>query len=358
MPRLRRTHPGQPGYTRRRRGKGWQYLDRTGAAVRDPETVERINGLVIPPAWQDVWITPYPNGHLQAVGTDAAGRRQYLYHPYWQESRHRAKFERVIDFGKQLPSARRTVDQHLALPGMPRERALATAFRLLDRGHFRIGGEVYAETNGSFGLATLRREHVRRERNQLVFDYTAKSGLHRIERIEDPELLDAVGTMRLRRGGGDELLVFRDGRHWRHIGSADINAYLKDVLSENMSAKDFRTWHGTVLASVALAQLATARDPRRKPSKTATAKAVRTAVVATSQLLGNTPAVARSSYIDPRVISAYEQDQTVSTAVTRALRTLAADLPDLTDAEQVGLVLSRVAAVPAVEKAVLTLLQS
>ena len=188
--RLRRTNPGQPGYTRRRRGRGWQYLDAAGRTLPDADTIARISHLAIPPAWTQVWICPYPNGHLQAVGTDAAGRRQYLYHKDWSSNRHRRKFDRVVDFGARLPRSRRIVSADLGLPGMPRAKALATAFRLLDRGHFRIGGEVYAEQNGSFGLATLRKEHVRREGTTLVFDYTAKSGVHRIERITDPALLE------------------------------------------------------------------------------------------------------------------------------------------------------------------------
>ena len=356
--RLRRTHPGQPGYTRRRRGRGWQYVDSAGKPVTDAETIGRITDLVIPPAWRDVWITPYPNGHLQAVGTDAAGRRQYLYHGDWSAGRHRKKFERVIGFGSRLPAARRQVSADLAAEGLPREKALAAAFRLLDRGHFRIGGEVYAETNGSFGLSTLRREHVRRQGNDLVFDYTAKSGLHRIEKIHDPELLAVITTMKLRRSGPKELLAWDDGGKWRHVSGSEINEYLKEVLAPDISAKDFRTWHGTVLASVALAQLFLERAPEKKWGRTASTRAVREAVKAVSQRLGNTPAVCRSSYVDPRVIEAFERESTISDAVTKAMKKLAHALPEVVDAESAGEVLTLVAAAPTVEKAVLTLLRS
>ncbi|MTD13299.1 DNA topoisomerase IB [Nakamurella sp. YIM 132087] len=357
MARLRRSHPGQPGYGRRRRGRGWEYLDEHGTAITDPEIRHRLAALVIPPAWTDVWICRWPNGHLQAVGTDVAGRRQYRYHADWESGRHHQKFERVVGFGRRLPIARRAVTTHLHEDGMPREKALACAFRLLDRGHFRIGGEVYAESNGSFGLSTLRQEHVRREGKTLVFDYTAKSGLHRIERITDPDLLDVIGAMKLRRSGPDELLAYRDGRQWKHIGSADINAYLKDVLAPDISAKDFRTWHGTVLGAVALAQLTEDNPAGKQWSRRAVDRAVRQAVKAVSQRLGNTPAVCRASYIDPRVISAFEERRTVGSAVRRATRTLADTLPDVVDEESAGEVLSLVAGAPTVERAVLTLLR-
>ncbi|MBM9469284.1 DNA topoisomerase IB [Nakamurella leprariae] len=356
--RLRRSHPDRPGLTRRRRGRGWQYLDTDGAVITDPEIRRRIDDLVIPPAWKQVWISPFPNGHIQAIGTDAAGRRQYLYHPEWALRRHQRKFERVLQFGAALPPGRRQVSEHLALPGMGQERAMATAFRLLDRGHFRIGGEVYTETNGSYGLSTLLRSHVRRERGVLIFDYIAKSGMHRVEKIEDPELLDSIETMRRRRGGDDRLLAYRVGRDWRHLGSTDINLYLKEVLRGDISAKDFRTWHGTVLAAVALAQLSAAHPASKRWSATARKRAVSQAVKAVASRLGNTPAVCRGSYIDPRVVEAFESERTINTAVERAARDLAGVLPDPVDDESAEQVLSLIAATPTVERAVLKLLRS
>ena len=318
MTRLRRSAPERPGLTRRRRGRGWQFLDVDGDPV-DEATRRRIESLVIPPAWRDVWIAPWPNGHIQAVGTDDAGRRQYLYHEDWTTSRHRRKFARVAEFAARLPAARREVEEQLALDGMPEERALATAFSLLDRGHFRVGGEVYAQTNGSFGLATLRRDQVRRERGALVFDYTAKSGLRRVERIDDPRLSRSIDVLLRRRGGNPELLSYRDGRTWRPVGSAAINGYLKETLGTDFSAKDFRTWHGTVLAAVALSDQA-ASPPDKGWSRAARVRAERAAVAQVSDVLGNTPAVCRGSYIDPRVIDAFENDATVRPAVARVRR--------------------------------------
>src|ERR1700712_4618991 len=352
MVRLRRSHPDGPGLTRRRRGRGWEYRDADGARGTDAETIDRINALVIPPAWQQVWISPWANGHIQAVGSDAAGRRQYLYHAEWSTRRHTQKFERVVGFGLALPNARLLVAEHLAERGFSKERALATAFRLLDRGHFRIGGEVYAETNGSFGLATLRRDHVRREKRELVFDYTAKSGLHRVERISDPELLDAVGGLLRRRGDVEELLAYRNRTGWHHVTGADINEYLKEITGEAISAKDFRTWHGTTMAAVALTFA-----PTELKSKTAVAKAERQEVVAGARQLGNTPTVSRGSYIDPRVIDAFERNVRITPAVERAVRTLNKTLPDA-GLDRAGSLLTVVASTPTVERAVLKLLRS
>ena len=323
MPRLRRTHPGQPGLTRRRSGRGWAYLDAVGGLVTDKAVRRRIEALVIPPAWRDVWITPFPNGHLQAVGTDAAGRRQYLYHPEWQADRDRVKHARVLQLGAALPRARSIVAEHLSQTALTRERVLGTAFRLLDRGHFRIGGQVYAETNGSYGLSTLRRDHVHRRGGALVFEYVAKSGLDRVERIDDPVLLDVMGSLLRRRGGDvDALLVHRDGRGWRRITSDDINGYVKDVLGLEVSAKDFCAWHGTVLGAVAMAdeQL---QHPVDKPwSRTTLDKAIRRSVQAVAENLGHTPAVCRASYINPRTVELFRQGVTVARAVSRVRRSI------------------------------------
>ncbi len=252
MPRLRTVSPNQPGWTRRRQGKGFVYLDEAGQRL-SAEHVQRCRQLVIPPAWRDVWICPFPAGHIQAVGTDDAGRRQYLYHPVWRQKRDAAKHDRVLTVAARLPKARERVAEHLALPGMPRERALATSFRLLDLGFFRIGGEAYAEANGSYGLATIEKQHVRTEGDRIVFEYTAKSGNERLVAVADEDVRDAVRALLRRRGGGDELLAYREGGRWRDVTSADINEYVKGVVRGEVSAKDFRTWHATVLAAVALA---------------------------------------------------------------------------------------------------------
>jgi len=330
-------------------------LDTDGAVVSDAEIRRRIEHLAIPPAWRNVWITPFSNGHLQAVGTDDAGRRQYLYHPDWQANRNRLKYQRVLELGAALPGARTRIADALTAPSLSRDRALATAFRLLDCGHFRIGGAVYAEANGSFGLSTLRRDHVHRREGALVFRYTAKSGIEHIERIADPVLVENVGAMLRRRGGDvDELLGYREGRSWRRLTGDDINAYVKDVVRLDVSAKDFRTWHGTVLGAVAVAD-ESLRHPADKPWSTrARNQAVRRAVAAVAENLGNTPAVCRGSYINPRVVELFTEGTTIERTVARAARQLAPD--PAVDRRIPTEALTTIGALPAVERAVLRLL--
>ena len=253
MPRLRRTFPDQPGWTRRRSGKGFVYLDEHGNRL-DAEQVQRCKDLVIPPAWKDVWITPHPNGHLQAVGTDDAGRRQYLYHPQWRASRDAAKFDRILGFGKALSKARERVLTDIGAEGMSQERACAVAVRLLDLGYFRIGNDVYTDTNGSFGLTTLLREHVSRRGSALHFRFVGKSGIEHDIDIDDKAAIEALDVMRRRRGGGDRLLAWKDGRTWRDLSSSDVNDYIRGCFGIEATAKDFRTWHATVIAASALAE--------------------------------------------------------------------------------------------------------
>jgi DNA topoisomerase IB len=249
---------------------------------------------------------------LQAVGTDDAGRRQYLYHPVWRAQRDKAKHDRVLIVARRLPRARAIVSEHLTLDGLPRERVLATAFRLLDLGFFRVGGETYAEDNGSYGLATIHKQHVRVCGDEIVFEYPAKSGQERLVAVADADVRAAVTELRRRRGGGSELLAHRDGRRWRDVSSADINAYVKDVVGGEVSAKDFRTWHGTVLAAVALAERVD-----RGSSRTARTKAVRQAMADVAEYLGNTPAVARRSYVDPRLVDLFEAGVTIAPTLRR-----------------------------------------
>lgn len=311
MPRLRRVSPAAPGWTRRRAGSGFTYLG--GDGERLPiEDAARCKALVIPPAWQDVWICPAPNGHLQAVGTDEAGRRQYLYHPVWREQRDKAKHDRVLTVAARLPTARRVVRTHLGQEGMPKERALGTAFRLLELGLFRVGGEVYAEENGSYGLATIERQHVRIDGDEVVFEYVAKSGQDRSLVVRDRWVRSAVADLHGRRGGGAELLAYKAGGRWRDLSSDDINTYVKDVVGGEVSAKDFRTWHGTVLAAVALAARADGTA-----TVTARRRAVRAAVTEVAEQLGNTPTVARKSYIDPRVLDRFEDGVTIAPTLQR-----------------------------------------
>ncbi len=251
MVRLRRVSPNSPGWTRRKRGRGMVYLDVAGAPLT-PEQVQRVKALVIPPAWVDVWICPVPNGHLQAVGVDVAGRRQYLYHPEWRLQRDQVKFDRVSAVARRLPAARKAILEHLALEKMPLERAAAAAVRLLDLGYFRIGSDVYADEHGSIGLTTLEKRHVRLRHGRLVFSFTGKSGvLHTVE-IDDAEVMRAVDVMRRRRAG-DRLLAYQSGRRWADVDAALVNTYLKEVVGADLTAKDFRTWHATVIAAAALA---------------------------------------------------------------------------------------------------------
>jgi DNA topoisomerase-1 len=312
VPRLRRSDCSGPGILRRGRGRGFEYLDEDGDRIDDAETLERIRELVIPPAWRDVWISPYPFGHIQAVGTDAAGRRQYLYHPAWRARRDQEKFDEMVQFARALPGLRRRAARHLAQPGLTRERVLACAVRLLDRGFFRVGTEDYAAENGTYGLATMEKRHVRLgEGGLLVFDYVAKSGKERVQSVVDPDVYEVVKKLKNRRSGR-ELLAYKDGRSWVDLRSDHINEYIKDMTGEDFSAKDFRTWHGTVLAAVALAV-----SGRAAGSKTARAKAISRAVKEVAYYLGNTPAVCRASYIDPRVFDRYRDGITIGGALDR-----------------------------------------
>lgn len=304
--RLRRSDCRGEGIERRRAGRGFSYRDADGERVADEETLERIRELAIPPAWKEVWICPDPLGHLQATGIDAAGRKQYLYHQRWQQRRAERKFETVREFAAALPRLRRAVTADLRRQGMPRERALACAARLLDLGFFRVGGEVYAEENESFGLATVRREHVTLSKGEVVFDFPAKSGQRRVQSIRDPAAVRAIEAMRRRRGGPEDLLAWREGREWRDVRSVDVNDYIKEKIGEEFSAKDFRTWHGTVLAAVALAA-----EP--EPSSEAAAKrSVKAAIARVAEALGNTPAVCRRSYVDPRVVERFRDGETIN----------------------------------------------
>ena len=310
--RLRRSDPSVPGIRRIRRGRGFVYRDEsTGELVEDAETLERIRELVIPPAWTDVWVCPYPNGHIQAVGADAAGRKQYRYHDRWRARRDAEKFESMLRFARLLPALRQTAAEHLAQPDLTRERVLAGAVRLLDRGFFRIGGEAYAEQNDTYGLATMRKEHVELATgNVVLFEYVAKGGQERIQSVVDEDVYEVVRALKRRRGGGEELLAYRANGGWRDVRSADINEYIKAVTGGDFSAKDFRTWNATVLAALALAV-----SGRAATSQTARKRAVARAVKEVSYYLGNTPAVCRASYIDPRVFDRYNAGVTIGGAL-------------------------------------------
>ena len=306
MARLRRVDCSGPGIRRRRRGKGFEYLDEDGRRVTEPSVIERIRELAIPPAWGEVWICPYPMGHIQATGTDAAGRKQYRYHDRWRERRDREKFESMEEFARALPRLRERVEKDLALEGMPAERVLACAARLLDLGFFRIGSEDYAEENDTYGIATMQKRHVSVNGDQVVFDYEAKGGQRRVQTIGDPDVAEVVGELRRRRGGGVDLLAYKNGRRWADIKSPDINAYVKEATGGDFSAKDFRTWSATVLAAVALA----VSGPAAR-TKTSRKRAKSRAIKEVARYLGNTPAVCRASYIDPRVFDRFDGGLTI-----------------------------------------------
>ena len=287
------------------------YLDTDGDRL-PREDIERIRALAIPPAWTDVWITPYENGHLQAVGTDDAGRRQYLYHPEWRARRDAEKHDRVLDFGRALTRARELVVSDLGREGMPLERSCAAAVRLLDLGYFRIGNDVYAGNHGSFGLTTLERRHVRRQQDRLVFTFVGKSGVdHRIE-IDDRVVIEAIDIMRRRRGEDLRLLAYKNGEGWRSLLPDLVNEYVRASTGLEATAKDFRTWHATVLAAAALAE-----SPEPGETKASRKRAVAGAMKEVASYLGNTPTLARSSYVDPRVVDAYEEGRTIERATRR-----------------------------------------
>ncbi|MFF3439185.1 DNA topoisomerase IB [Streptosporangium sp. NPDC002721] len=306
MTELRQSDPAEPGILRRRRGKGFSYQYSGGTQVRDRRVLARIRGLALPPAWTDVWICRSRDGHIQAIGTDAAGRRQYRYHDVWREEQDLAKFERVRRMAERLPVFRERVAEHLGQDGLARERVLAAAARMLDIGFFRVGGESYE----SFGLATLRVEHVTCSEGRVACAYPAKGGKFRELKITDADVCEVITTLCDSAEEG-ELLRYEGGSGWVDVRSDDINAYLRETLEIEVSAKDFRTWHATVLAAVGLAVSSRAR------SRTGRRKAITRVVAEVAEYLGNTPAVARASYIDPRVIDAYNRGRTVASALDR-----------------------------------------
>ena len=312
--RLRRSVVSGPGLHRVRRGRGFSYHDQEGKAITDEATLTRIKDLVIPPAWKNVWISPHPTGHIQAVGTDVAGRRQYLYHEKWQQDRAEEKFDRVLEMSKSLPEMRRQINADLKKRGLERDRVLALALQLLDLGYFRAGGEQYAEENNSFGIATLLCEHVALRRQAVEFDFPAKSGVRRTLLIEDAEVVRSVRALMRRPERGGRLLVCRNSSEWKDIHADDLNTRFKELVGDEYTVKDLRTWHGTVLAAAAFVDA----DP---PVNKTVIKRVESAVMKeVAEELGNTPAVARGSYVDPRVVEGYEKEMTIASGVRSANR--------------------------------------
>jgi DNA topoisomerase I len=317
--RLQRVKPDGPGYSRRRRGRGFSYYGENGAPITDRATLDRIRALAVPPAWRDVWICALPGGHIQAVGTDDAGRRQYLYHDEWRRRRDAAKHERVLRLARRLPAMRAQISEQLDGRGLRCDRVLAAALRMLDLGAFRIGCDEYApgpgEDEGSFGLATVRREHVRLRRGAIELRYPAKGGIDQTITLRGPALHAVVRSLLRRDGGGEDLLAYHTKQGWHDVCAEDINIRLKELAGDEFSAKDLRTWNATVLAAVALAGSAADGIPT---SQRAQARVINTALDEVAEHLGNTRAVARRSYVDPRVLEHYAEGRTILAAVRRA----------------------------------------
>jgi DNA topoisomerase IB len=311
-PRLRRVDCSSPGIRRVRRGRGFSYTEEDGTPIADREVIERISELAIPPAWKRVWVCPDPRGHIQATGMDGRGRKQYLYHPAWREHRDREKFGEMERFAKSLPAMRESTSADLARRGLVRERVLACAVRLLDLGFFRIGSERYAEENETYGLATLRKRHVRIERDVAVFDFEAKGSKRHVQEIADRAIVRTIKPLRERRGGGHELLAYKFDSEWVDVRAAEINEYLKATMRGDYSAKDFRTWNATVLAAVDLATHAHDAE-----TKTARKRAAAAATKRVASYLSNTPAVCRAAYIDPRVFDRFDSGQTIRASLKR-----------------------------------------
>ena len=319
---LRYVHDDRPGIRREPAGDSFRYLDASGDPVDDEATLKRIKSLAIPPAWTDVWICPQANGHLQATGRDARGRKQYRYHPKWREVRDEVKYERMINFGKALPQIRKEVDRALALPGLPREKVLATIVYLLEATMMRIGNDEYARENKSYGLTTLRNRHVKIDGSEVEFRFRGKSGVYHNVKVHDRRLARII--QRTRDLPGQDLFQYLDDDGETHtVGSADVNDYLRTITGEDYTAKDFRTWSGTVLAAMALQEFeAVDSDAQAK-------KNVVRAIESVAERLGNTPSVCRKCYVHPAVLDAYLDGTMLEGLRARAEESLVQDLHDL-----------------------------
>jgi DNA topoisomerase-1 len=304
MARLRRSDSSGRGIHRLKAGRGFTYRDHSGETVTDSELRARIEHLAIPPAWTDVWIAPYANGHIQATGVDGAGRRQYIYHPTWREQKDRIKYDRALALAESLPAARRRVTIDLRRDGYPEERALAAGFRMLDTGSLRVGSERYAAKHGSHGLTTLLCAHATTKGDRVHLSFPAKSGQEWDSEITDADLAAFVRSMK-RRGANARLIAWKDGSRWHPVTAEEINAYVREQTGGEFTAKDFRTLHGTAAAAVSLARTGP------QSSKTARSKAIAQAMRDASAVLGNTPSIAKASYVDPRVVDHFRNGTTI-----------------------------------------------
>ncbi|MCA1248024.1 DNA topoisomerase IB [Massilia sp. MS-15] len=316
---LRYVHDDRPGIRRERQGDGFRYLDAAGDPVTDEATIRRIKSLVIPPAWTDVWICSQANGHLQATGRDARGRKQYRYHPKWRAVRDEVKYERMLSFGQALPAIRTEVDRALSLPGMPREKMLATIVYLLEATMMRVGNEEYARTNKSFGLTTLRNRHVKVDGSEVEFRFRGKSGVYHKVQVHDRRVARII--RRARDLPGQELFQYVDDEgETRSIDSSDVNDYLRAITGEDYTAKDFRTWSGTVLAALALQEF------EKFDSEAQAKKNIVRAIESVAEKLGNTPSVCRKCYVHPVVLDAYLEGTVLESLRERTEQELLDDL--------------------------------
>ena len=319
---LRYVNDSKPGIRREKAGDAVRYLDAKGATVEDEATLKRIKSLVIPPAWTEVWICPQANGHLQATGRDARGRKQYRYHPKWRNVRDEVKYERMINFGKSLPTIRAEVDKALKQPGLPREKMLATIVYLLEATMMRVGNEEYARTNKSFGLTTLRNRHVKVDGSDVEFKFRGKSGVYHKIHVHDRRLARIIRSTRDL--PGQELFQYVDEEGETHsIDSSDVNEYLRTITGEDYTAKDFRTWSGTVLAAMAL------REFEQFDSEAQAKKNIVRAIESVAEKLGNTPSVCRKCYVHPAVLDSYLDGSMLEGLRARAEQSLAQDLHEL-----------------------------
>lgn len=323
---LRYVSDTDPGYTRKRRGKKFVYFDTEGKEIKDEKRILRLNRLAIPPAYTDVWICPSPNGHLQATGRDARGRKQYRYHERWRAERDENKYEKMVLFGRALPKIRRRVTRDLKRPGLTREKVLATVVELLQRTFIRVGNEEYARENHSFGLTTMRNRHVDVKGSKLHFRFRGKSGVNHDVPLEDRRVARII--KKLQELPGQELFQYLDdGGNTHSITSEDVNAYLREITGEDFTAKDFRTWAGTVMAAIAL------QAQELFENKAQAKKNVKDAITAVAHVLGNTPAVCRKCYVHPAVLETYLDGSLIEGLKKRTEETLEESLSDLRSEE-------------------------
>jgi DNA topoisomerase-1 len=316
---LRYVLDDRPGIRRDKAGEAFRYLDAGGDVIIDESTLSRIKSLVIPPAWTEVWICPQANGHLQATGRDAKGRKQYRYHPKWRAVRDDVKYERMLNFGNALPAIRKEVDRALGLPGLPREKVLATIVYLLEATMMRVGNEEYARTNKSFGLTTLRNRHVRVDGSDVVFSFRGKSGVYHKVQVHDRRLARIIA--RARDLPGQELFQYVDDQGETHsVDSSDVNDYLRAITGEDYTAKDFRTWSGTVLAALALQEF------EKFDSEAQARKNIVRAIESVAEKLGNTPSICRKCYVHPAVLDAYLEGTVLEVLRERTEQELTQDL--------------------------------